>query len=110
MLLDQVDALAAQINKVTTRIDELIAAIPAAQAPAQDGVDAGPGSGDDAQPGLAALDRIAEIPGVGLMGAQVILAEVGLDMKQFPTAKHLVSWPNSHPAASSPARSAAQAR
>jgi len=92
MLLDQVDALAAQINKVTTRIDELIAAIPAAQAPAQDGVDAGPGSGDDAQPGLAALDRIAEIPGVGLMGAQVILAEVGLDMKQFPTAKHLVSW------------------
>lgn len=91
MLLDQVDALDVQITKVTTRIDELIAAIPAAQAPTQDGVDADPKAGDS-QPGLAALDRIAEIPGVGLMGAQVILAEVGLDMKQFPTAKHLVSW------------------
>jgi len=91
MLLDQVDALDAQINKVTTRIDELIAAIPAAQSPAQEGVDVGPGPGDP-QPGLPALDRIAEIPGVGLKGAQVILAEVGLDMRQFPTAKHLVSW------------------
>ena len=31
MLLDQVDALDAQIGKLTTRIGELIAAIPAAQ-------------------------------------------------------------------------------
>ena len=31
MLLDQIDALTAQIGKLTTRIEELIAAIPAAQ-------------------------------------------------------------------------------
>ena len=52
MLLDQIDALSGQITKLTTRIEELIAAIPAAQR-----VDA----------------------------AEVILAELGLDMGQFPT-------------------------
>jgi len=29
---------------------------------------------------------------VGLRAAQVIVAEIGLDMTQFPTADHLVSW------------------
>lgn len=38
------------------------------------------------------LERLDEIPGVGPRAAQIILAEVGLDMKQFPTAAHLVSW------------------
>ena len=45
-----------------------------------------------ALPGLPALDRLAEIPGVGPRGAQIILAEVGLGMNRFPTAAHLVSW------------------
>ena len=26
------------------------------------------------------------------MNAQIILAEIGLDISQFPTAGHLVSW------------------
>ncbi len=32
------------------------------------------------------------IPGIGPRAAQIILAEIGLDMEQFPTAGHLVSW------------------
>ena len=39
-----------------------------------------------------AVDRLVEIPGIGLRGAQIILAEVGLDMTRFPTAGHLASW------------------
>jgi transposase len=92
MLLDQIDALNAQIERLTSRIDELIEAIPAARAPA------GPSGGQPArsdpagdQP-LPALDRLDEIPGLARRGAQVILAEIGLNMAQFPTAGHLVSW------------------
>ena len=33
-----------------------------------------------------------QIPGIGPSNAQVIIAEIGLDMSRFPTAGHLVSW------------------
>jgi transposase len=33
-----------------------------------------------------------EIPGIGKQSAQVIVAEVGIDMSGFPSAKHLSSW------------------
>lgn len=92
MLLDSIDALNAQIDRLTTRIDELIEAIPAARAPA--GPDGDPPAGTQPagdQP-LPALDRLDEIPGLARRGAQVILAEIGLNMAQFPTAGHLVSW------------------
>lgn len=38
------------------------------------------------------IGRIAEIPGVGVRSAQVILAEIGTDMNVFPTVHHLASW------------------
>jgi transposase len=38
------------------------------------------------------LDRLDEIPGVNQRVAQVIAAEVGTDVKRFPTDKHLISW------------------
>jgi transposase len=41
---------------------------------------------------LPAVARLAEIPGISANAAQVIIAEVGLDMTRFPTAGHLVSW------------------
>jgi transposase len=91
MLLDQIDALDAQIERLTTRIDELIAALPAAGAPA--GGPGGPATGcaPAADPPLPALDRLDAIPGLARRGAQVILAEIGLDMARVPTAAHLVS-------------------
>ncbi len=36
--------------------------------------------------------RLATIPGVDLRVAEVVLAEIGLDMDRFPTAGHLSSW------------------
>lgn len=38
------------------------------------------------------LDRLDEIPGVNRRAAEVIAAEVGPDVKAFPTAAHLASW------------------
>jgi len=67
-MLARIDALAADIAALDARIDEQIA------------------------PFADALDRLDEIPGVGRTAAQVIIAEVGLDMSRFPTPGHLASW------------------
>ena len=79
MLLDSYDALTAQIGTLTSRIEELIAAIPEAR-----GVDAGgatgPGAGEGPDAAVrSAIARLDQIPGVGRHTAQVILAETGLD-------------------------------
>lgn len=38
------------------------------------------------------IDRLCAIPGVSRRIAQVVLAEIGMDMKRFPTSRHLASW------------------
>jgi transposase len=38
------------------------------------------------------LHRLCTIPGVDLTTARVLLAELGTDMTQFPTAAHAASW------------------
>jgi len=92
ILLAQIDALTSQIDQLTARTGELITAIPAAQGIDADG-STGPqaGRGPDS-PVLPAISRLEEIPGISRHAAQVIIAEVGLDMSRFPTAGHLVSW------------------
>jgi transposase len=48
--------------------------------------------GQMAAPHAAAVRRLAEIPGINVIAACAILAEIGTDMGRFPTAGHLVSW------------------
>lgn len=92
MLLDQIDTLTAQVGKLTTRIEELTGAIPAAQGVDPDGT-TGPAAGrGQGAPVLPAVDRLDEVTGIGREAAQVIIAEIGLDMSVFPTPGHLVSW------------------
>ena len=94
MLLNQIDALTTQIDTLTARIDQLLAAMPDAQP--VDPRPAGPTPGQSidtvSETALGAVDRLDEIPGIGPNAAQVILAEIGLDMSRFPTPAHLVSW------------------
>ena len=39
-----------------------------------------------------AVERLKEVPGLSETSAQILLAEIGIDMRQFPTAGHLLSW------------------
>jgi transposase len=44
------------------------------------------------RPFAEAEARLMTIPGVGRQAAEVIVAEIGADMGQYPTAGHLASW------------------
>jgi transposase len=48
--------------------------------------------GDALAPFRGQVENLKTIPGVSDTVAQVIAAEVGLDMSRFPTAGHLISW------------------
>ena len=39
-----------------------------------------------------AIAAIDELPGIGRRSAEVIIAEIGMDMSRFPSAAHLCSW------------------
>ena len=67
-MLERIDRLGVDIDRVSERIDEAIA-------PFQDQV-----------------DRLDMIPGIAARTAQELIAEIGVDMTRFPTAAHLVSW------------------
>jgi transposase len=74
MMLDNIDRLTAQITVLEQQIEELVA------------------------PFCRQVEQLAEIPGVGRIGAAELIAEIGVDMTRFPTAAHLVSWAKFAPA------------
>lgn len=85
ILLDQIDRLDTEIAKVTDRISVLLDQIDPPSPPQTPA-----GTGDPSA--INARRRLAEIPGINTESAQLIIAEIGLDMTRFPTAAHLVSW------------------
>jgi transposase len=91
-LLDQIAFLDTRITRLAILIKEQLASIPAAWGISADGT-TGPlaGTTGDAIV-LPAVARLDEVTGIGPDLAAAIIAETGLDMTQFPTAAHLVSW------------------
>lgn len=67
-LMDQLDQLEGLVARYDQRIEEAIA------------------------PFAESVRRLRTIPGVGAIAAEVIIAEIGVDMSQFPDADHLASW------------------
>ncbi len=68
MMLAVIDYYTTQIEALTATIEELT------------------------EPYLHQAGQIDAVPGIGLVCAQDIIAEIGVDMAVFPTAAHLVSW------------------
>lgn len=66
--LDHVDQLTAAITRLDAEVDRVIA------------------------PFSEQHRRLTTIPGVGRRTAEVVIAEIGVDMSRFPTAAHLASW------------------
>jgi transposase len=66
--LEAIDHRSAAIDEITARIEVMM------------------------EPFREARDRIETIPGISTRAADVIIAETGGDMNQFPTAGHLASW------------------
>jgi transposase len=68
MHLDHVDHLSGAIERLDAEVDRVIG------------------------PFGQQVTRLVTIPGVGKRTAEVIVAEIGVDMGRFPTAGHLASW------------------
>lgn len=66
--LGRVDDLGAAITTLNTQVEGLI------------------------EPVAHHRDRLGTIPGVATRTAEIIIAEIGVDMSRFPTAGHLASW------------------
>jgi transposase len=68
MVLDHIDAIDAMVTRLDTRIDIEI------------------------EPYREQVELLDTIDGVNKRAAEVIIAEIGVDMKRFGTAAHLASW------------------
>jgi len=91
-LLDQAAFLDQQITAMEDQATAALAAVPQSWGVDPDG-QTGPRAGiTPGSPVLAAARRLAEIPGISVWLAIVIIAEIGLNMAAFPTPAHLVSW------------------
>ena len=105
MLLELIDDLSAKITELDERIEAQLENVPglggvctSCGQPGPDGPCTGCG-----EPVLGVIARLDEITGIGRGAAEVIVAELGTDMTQFPTPGHAASWAKLTPAPSSPA-------
>ena len=96
LLLDLVETLEARITELDGKIEAHLTALPGVPpACACCGLAGGghaPGCGSHGAGLLSLTQRLDEITGVGAVTAHVIIAELGLDMGQFPTAGHASAW------------------
>jgi transposase len=91
-----IDFLDEQIADIERAIERQIETLPPLAGAPETPTDAGatPLSEPDDEPltWTKAMVLLCSIPGVDFHTASVILAEIGIDMSQFPTAQHLAAW------------------
>ena len=75
----QYDGLSAALSQIDRQIDAAVAKLDEEAAAGQ-------------APFRALIALLCTIPGVSVLAATAILAEIGRDMSRFPTAGHLVAW------------------
>ena len=68
MHLDHIDHLTVMIDEIDKEVDERLV------------------------PFVEHARRLRTIPGIGTRTAEIVIAEIGVDMSRFPTAGHLASW------------------
>ena len=68
LLLQHIDAIDAALTQIDQEVD------------------------DNVEPFRTAIQIVSTIPGVRQLSAEVIVAEIGIDMGRFPTEDHLISW------------------
>jgi transposase len=98
--LDHLAHLDALMERLTARIAGLLFPPPDPSSP-----DPGSGGGEPSLSGQAAhapaagsgalgaaVERLQTVPGISQRTAEVVVAEIGADMRKFPTAGHLASW------------------
>ena len=73
MMLANIDHLTAQIDELSKKIDVLC------------------------EPYERQIAQLDGVPGFGIITAQDIIGEIGVDMSVFPTAGHLCSWARQAP-------------
>jgi transposase len=66
--LQQIDAINAAIEQIDQEVDQQV------------------------EPFRTTIQLLTTIPGIDVLTAGVILAEIGRDMSRFPAAAHLISW------------------
>ena len=66
--LNQIDALAAAMATIDAQVEESL------------------------EPFRTAVELITSIPGIKNLSAHVIVSEIGIDIRRFPSATHLISW------------------
>ena len=97
--LDHIDFLDKKVETFSIRIGQQLESMSWPDEPsepdASQGTEEGTEVADESELPLtwdAAVALLDTIPGINRRIAEVMLAEMGLDMSQFPTADHLASW------------------
>jgi len=85
---EQIADIGAEIARQVTTMSQPPDEPPAGNAGAETGGGAAPASVTWEQ----AVVLLDSIPGIDARAAEMILAETGIDMRQFPTDKHLAAW------------------